>query len=644
MNRSDMPKQVQAFRNGGGLMSLATVPMETSIYGQPHELAYIRPDEAELLKSLGGMGTPGPGGIPQYGKFSDFVSKVTNTIKNEAKDFAKDVAMGFSSKENREKNYSAAEIADYEKRTAESRERAKEMAKEMSKGDGGPSAAEKLSAMDLKNRLDAATDPYAGFTEVLPPGMTLQEFYEKNPEKYLDQIVEYKGGKAITQRDRMAERAAQYDIYDADPQKASLDAKREYMLKALDAQTKFQNGEISQREYIQAVRPDAQTLSNITGLSVADSKSHLRYMTDSRGRNELRDFSKILLSENPMEALYNANYALGATGVGDYRTQGAIMTSNIYDPEKGGMMSKSRYRPLAATDNLLLIRDKKDRVLLGVKNRETGQILDKFIDFDDPANAVRQLAYYGIDPSEVGQLVEPLREFEKDIFEFTPTYKSGYTKVGPGHYQLVDPYGNIRHNVQYSAGDRYIDERSQVVGVPFVKEGPGGTYSLLQAPFRGFLPEGPIAGENFDPRGNINYFQNIARQESLFDIGADPMQYLAPLEDYSVSGLYDFYGFHPGMRMTKEELAAREAAVRAKEERDAQAAYVAKFSSGQPGAYNPYVSTAPVAATGVTDLAQGVGSLPLTPMGTQSYQAYVPSEYEPVVPDAIQPAVLPPLV
>ena len=99
MMRSDMPKQKQAYRNGGGLMSLATVPMETSMYGQPHELAYIRPDEAELLKSLGGMGTPGPGGIPQYGKFSDFIDKV----KNEAKDFAKDVAMGFSSKENLEK-------------------------------------------------------------------------------------------------------------------------------------------------------------------------------------------------------------------------------------------------------------------------------------------------------------------------------------------------------------------------------------------------------------------------------------------------------------------------------------------------------------------------------------------------------------
>jgi len=49
------------------------VPRRTDIYGQDHMLAYIRPDEAALLQGLGGMGTPGPGGIPQYG-FWDSVS------------------------------------------------------------------------------------------------------------------------------------------------------------------------------------------------------------------------------------------------------------------------------------------------------------------------------------------------------------------------------------------------------------------------------------------------------------------------------------------------------------------------------------------------------------------------------------------
>ena len=66
MMRSDMPKQIMAYRNGGGIPSLATVPMETNISGEPHQLSYITPFEANLLRGLGGSGTPGPGGVPQY--------------------------------------------------------------------------------------------------------------------------------------------------------------------------------------------------------------------------------------------------------------------------------------------------------------------------------------------------------------------------------------------------------------------------------------------------------------------------------------------------------------------------------------------------------------------------------------------------
>ena len=66
MMRSDMPKQIMAYRNGGGIPSLATVPMETTMGGQPHRLAYVNPIEEEMMKQMGGMGIPGPGGIPSY--------------------------------------------------------------------------------------------------------------------------------------------------------------------------------------------------------------------------------------------------------------------------------------------------------------------------------------------------------------------------------------------------------------------------------------------------------------------------------------------------------------------------------------------------------------------------------------------------
>ena len=64
---------------GGGAVP---IPRKTDIYGQPHMLAYINPEEADLLKGLGGMGTPGPGGVPQYNWFSDFISSITGGGKS----------------------------------------------------------------------------------------------------------------------------------------------------------------------------------------------------------------------------------------------------------------------------------------------------------------------------------------------------------------------------------------------------------------------------------------------------------------------------------------------------------------------------------------------------------------------------------
>ena len=42
------------------------VPRETMIANQPHMLAYINPEEEEMLYAAGGSGDPGPGGIPAF--------------------------------------------------------------------------------------------------------------------------------------------------------------------------------------------------------------------------------------------------------------------------------------------------------------------------------------------------------------------------------------------------------------------------------------------------------------------------------------------------------------------------------------------------------------------------------------------------
>ena len=45
---------------------IASIPRETVLGGQPHMLAYINPKEERLLRGIGGLGIPGPGGVPAY--------------------------------------------------------------------------------------------------------------------------------------------------------------------------------------------------------------------------------------------------------------------------------------------------------------------------------------------------------------------------------------------------------------------------------------------------------------------------------------------------------------------------------------------------------------------------------------------------
>lgn len=65
MNRSNMPKQIMAFSNGG-LASF--IPRQTKIAGQPHMLAYINPREEQILQDYRGNApvVAGPAGVPSY--------------------------------------------------------------------------------------------------------------------------------------------------------------------------------------------------------------------------------------------------------------------------------------------------------------------------------------------------------------------------------------------------------------------------------------------------------------------------------------------------------------------------------------------------------------------------------------------------
>jgi hypothetical protein len=63
--------------------SVSNVPRYANLMNQPHMLAYINPQEEQMLRDAGGAGAPGPDGIPVYGWWSDTWSEIKSGGKAE---------------------------------------------------------------------------------------------------------------------------------------------------------------------------------------------------------------------------------------------------------------------------------------------------------------------------------------------------------------------------------------------------------------------------------------------------------------------------------------------------------------------------------------------------------------------------------
>ena len=65
------PKTVYPDQGLGALDNVvSSVPRQAELMNQPHMLAYINPQEEQMLRDAGGAGIPGPDGIPVYGFWS----------------------------------------------------------------------------------------------------------------------------------------------------------------------------------------------------------------------------------------------------------------------------------------------------------------------------------------------------------------------------------------------------------------------------------------------------------------------------------------------------------------------------------------------------------------------------------------------
>jgi hypothetical protein len=90
---ASMPMQAPESYPDQGMGALSNVvsgaPRQTEIMGQPHMLAYINPQEEQMLRNAGGAGLPGPDGVPAYWfhsssgpSFSESVSNFSDKVSN----------------------------------------------------------------------------------------------------------------------------------------------------------------------------------------------------------------------------------------------------------------------------------------------------------------------------------------------------------------------------------------------------------------------------------------------------------------------------------------------------------------------------------------------------------------------------------
>jgi hypothetical protein len=83
---ASMPIQAPESYPDQGMGALSNVvsgaPRQTEIMGQPHMLAYINPQEEQMLRNAGGAGLPGPDGVPAYWFHSGWGGGSTTTSNN----------------------------------------------------------------------------------------------------------------------------------------------------------------------------------------------------------------------------------------------------------------------------------------------------------------------------------------------------------------------------------------------------------------------------------------------------------------------------------------------------------------------------------------------------------------------------------
>ena len=642
MMRSDMPKQVQVFRNGGGIASLATVPMETTMGGQPHRLAYVNPVEEEMMKEMGGLGVPGPGGIPSYlfgyTSFGDM--------------FDGGGAGGSGA------NFSTGSHEDYVKNNPDDKTAKAHSVSTSDDNDNNTSSAPDVGIVDSIlmgiGVKDKTPEYYAATADTIArtQGADAANRYVDRISSYtsitLSNTDDYETAAGLNSTG-VAEALANVDIASAasnftpsgggddgssyvapepepDPtiltpfqfSNDQLTAQSDFIQRIGDIQGQYtpeqlQSIDIRQQLSSQIV-PTKEEFMAITGAS----EDLTNQLLAAPGQFDLRDWSKIMSSDNPLEAAQAATAAI-------YLTEGLYGRGQEINPE---LQLANLDNLIGETDQLFAysaypegsetayIDGPPTDVRLGIKTAGGVKLADLgSINSPDFYNVLQG---YGYGAEDVAELIPSIEKYYGDNVKFGID-QAKYTPVSELDYD----YQTFYTPEQVEMYNEYYANADPNNPMPLL-----GTYQDQQY----FLENAPL-GRPGDPYNLLGGLQSAAPGTLTKDLGLG--------QSFLYSSTPGYYGLADPVMLQPVITSTGTAGTSGIASIDTQQAATAApvettFSSGTPAAPvvygSPLVPNAGVQSTGI----MGVQTQPITPFQPTVYN---PGVYVPPV----APLTLPPL-
>jgi len=607
MMRSDMPKQVQVFRNGGGIASLATVPMDGMVGNQPHRLAYINPDEEKLLKALGGSGQPGPGGIPMYNAFTDTLKEIFSGGKAVTKTYNSDeYSSGTTSAPSGNVDFTTINPSTGNQTRVATIDYGDD-------DDDGPLINNVTYYDKTGNNIIAAPAAPSVVEQYIRP---INATYPLDIDSKVEKPLVTSSGPSYTPP---SDDGPSYVAPEPEPDPTvltpfqftndQLTAQSDFMKRIGGIQSQYtpeqlQSFDIRQQLSSQIV-PTAEEFMAITGAS----EDLTNQLLATPGQFDLRDWSKIMSSDNPLEAAQAATAAI-------YLTEGLYGRGQEIAPE---LQLSNLDNLIGETDQLFAYGDADD-VRLGIKTAGGVKLADLgSINSPDFYNVLQG---YGYGAEDVAELVPSIEKYYGENVEFKPVYKP--VEGLDYDYQTYYTPEQVQMYNEYYAN---LDDPEKAM--PLLFDDPTyGQYFLTNAP----------AGRPGDPYNLLGGLQSAAPGTLTKDLGlgqsflysstpgyyglADPVM-LQPTTT-STAGTSGIGTIDTGMNTTTQQTNA------------AQQIIDNQYSIGQPSAPvvygNPLTPNTGVQSSGI----MGVQTQPITPFQPTVYN---PGVYVPPV----SPLTLPPL-